>query len=46
MYPRNDKIGILEVALKIKTFFAVQPWLSPQVLHWWYLYKFTEKSKN
>ena len=53
MYPKNDKIGVLE-ALKIKTFFAAQPWwtdsvrifvkFSPWALHWWHLCKVIKKS--
>ena len=55
MYSQDDKNGVFE-ALKIKTFFPIQPWwtdfikilvkFSPRILHWWHLCKVIKKSKN
>ena len=52
MYPKNDKIGVLEM-LETKTFFAAQPWwthllrifvkFSPWALHWWISVRLSKK---
>ena len=53
-YPKNDKIGVLEM-LETKTFFAAQPWwthllrifvkFSPRALHWCISVRLSKKSK-